>query len=103
VAASLLDPASIAGFAVVAFGHPDGFDGVCGRGASGDRYKVALGSVGGAESFGDAGKADGVSGLRELLPELFGERGEVVEGLGPVPVKGLGKLADAVGGRGKLL
>jgi hypothetical protein len=41
--------------------------------------------------------------LRELLAELFGERGEVVEALGPVPIKGLGKLADAVGGRGKLL
>ena len=53
----------VAGFAAVAFGHPDGFNG--GRVAGTTLDKVALGSITGLEGVGDSGAAD--------LPALFGQ------------------------------
>jgi hypothetical protein len=38
-----------------------------------------------------------------LLAEFFGEGCEVIDAVGPVSIKGLGELAGAVSGRGKLL
>ena len=68
-----------------------------------EALRVALGSVDGAEGLDDPGKADGVSGLCELLAELFGQGCNLVEAGGPIPVKGLGKLPHPVRRGGKLI
>ena len=89
---------AVARFAVVAFGHPDGLDSVAGSAGAGYRYKIAFGSVDGAKGVDDFGKADGISGLSELLAELFGEGCQLVKAGDPMAVKGCGKLPPAVGG-----
>ena len=55
----------VAGLAVVAFGHPDGFHGFWLSAEPGQLDQVALGSVGGLEDLGNRGTAD--------LPALGGQ------------------------------
>ena len=67
---------AVTGFAAVAFGHPDGFDGL----AVGELKEVADGAVGGGELLLDSGESDGVAGFGELAAQGNWQGGELVEG-----------------------
>ena len=74
---------AVAGFAAVAFGHPDSLDGL----AVGKGEQIADGSVGGRELFFNYGLADGELGVNELLAEGQGQGGELIEARPPLAIE----------------
>src|SRR6185437_6050450 len=91
--------AAVAELAEIAFGHPDGFDGL----AVACVNEVTFGSVDGLKGVGNRGQANGVAGLGEALAKRFREGGQLIKGLDPLAVEGVGKLPGAERGDRKLL
>ena len=85
---------SVAAFAAIAAGHPDGLDGF----AVGEAHEVALGSVDGAGGLDDLGEADGIALGLEGLADGEGEGRDLVERRDALAMKRVVELCGAVEG-----
>src|SRR5215469_2656450 len=83
---------TVAGFALISFRHPNGFD----RLSVGKTYQVADGAIAGGELFFHHGQADLEPAVLEQPSELPRQGRNVTQGRNPLPVQSFKQLLSPI-------